>query len=54
MGDDLAIEFQGIYDSEINLSIHWLWDGGIIVRLGDEINGYQAVEHISSAGEILP
>jgi hypothetical protein len=31
---DLAIELQKIYDSEINVEIAWLWDGGIDVALG--------------------
>ncbi len=35
---DLAVELQKIYDSEINVRIGWLWDGGIEVRLGDEVN----------------
>ena len=26
--DDLAIELQKIYDSEINIRIGWLWDDG--------------------------
>jgi hypothetical protein len=39
---DLAAELQKIYDSEINLRIGWPWDGGIDVRLGDEMNGYLA------------
>jgi hypothetical protein len=30
---------QKIYDSEINVRISWLWDGGIDLRLGDEVNG---------------
>ena len=29
---DLADELQKVYDSEINVSISWLWDGGIDVR----------------------
>ena len=29
-------ELQKIYDSEINIRIGWVWDGGIEVRLGDE------------------
>src|SRR5215467_5733060 len=37
---DLTTELQKIYDSEINVSISWLWDGGIDVRLGDEVNGF--------------
>jgi len=32
---DLALELQKIYDSEINIRISWLWDGGIDVMLGD-------------------
>ena len=36
---DLAAELQKIYDSEINVEISWLWDGGIEVRLGDHLNG---------------
>ena len=36
---DLAVELQKIYDSEINVRISWLWDGGIDVMLGDEVNG---------------
>jgi hypothetical protein len=51
---DLAIELQKIYDSEINIEIGWLWDGGIEVRLGDEMSGYLAEENLSSTAEILP
>ena len=25
---DLAVTVQGLYDSEINVTITWLWDGG--------------------------
>jgi len=39
---DLAVELQKIYDSEINISIGWFWDGGITLRLGDEMNGFPA------------
>jgi hypothetical protein len=41
----LEDELQRIYDSEINVRISWLWDGGIDVRLGDEMNGYLAEEN---------
>jgi hypothetical protein len=51
---DLAIELQKIYDSEINLRIGWLWDGGIEIRLGDEVNGFLTQETLPSAVEILP
>jgi len=40
----LEDELQRIYESEINVRISWLWDGGIDIRLGDEMNGYLAEE----------
>jgi hypothetical protein len=52
--DDLAFELQKIYDSEINIRIGWLWDGGIDVSLGDDTNGYHAQENVRSADGILP
>jgi hypothetical protein len=51
---DLANELQKIYDSEINVSIGWMWDGGITVRLGDEIGGYVVEETVVAAADILP
>ena len=51
---DLAFELQKIYDSEINIRIGWLWDGGIDVYLGDGTNGYVAHENLQSAAGILP
>ena len=51
---DLATELQRIYDSEINVSISWLWDGGIDVRLGDAMNGFLAEENVPSTDEIVP
>ena len=50
----LETELQRIYDSEINVRIDWLWDGGIDVRLGDELNGYLAPENASSIDGIVP
>lgn len=35
---------QPLYDSEINFSLSSFWDGGITARLGDEMNGFVAVE----------
>lgn len=32
--------FKALYESEINLSIDWLWDSGIRVKIGDEMNGF--------------
>lgn len=52
--NDLAAELQKIYDSEINIRISWLWDCGIDVRLGDEMNGFLAEENVASADEIVP
>jgi hypothetical protein len=51
---DLAAELQAIYDSEINLEIGWLWDGGIGIRLGDHMSGFLAEETCGSVNEILP
>jgi hypothetical protein len=45
---DLAIELQKIYDSEINIDIGWFWDGGITVRLGDQMNRYLAEENVNT------
>jgi hypothetical protein len=50
----LEKELQKIYDSEINVSISWFWDGGIDVKLGDEMNGYVAEEQLKRIDEILP
>jgi hypothetical protein len=37
--------------SEINASISWLWDGGIVVELGDPLNGYDAEGKVSTVAE---
>jgi hypothetical protein len=51
---ELAAELQRIYDSEINVRISWLWDGGIEVRLGDEMNGFLAEETVPCVADIVP
>jgi hypothetical protein len=51
---DLADELQKIYDSEINIEVSWLWDGGIEVRLGDRLNGFLAEANVPSAADIAP
>jgi hypothetical protein len=48
---DLEEILQALYDSEINVSISWLWDGGIDVALGDELNGYDADGQVSTVAE---
>jgi hypothetical protein len=51
---DMATEMQKIYDSEINIEISWLWDGGIDLRLGDRVNGYEAEENVRSIADVIP
>jgi hypothetical protein len=51
---NLTDELQKIYDSEINVRISWLWDGGIDVWLGDDANGYVAQETVTSVADIAP
>ena len=50
----LAAELQKIYDSEINIEIAWLWDGGIELRLGDHMNGYMAEANVPLVADIVP
>ena len=50
----LEEELQNIYDSESNVSISWLWDGRIDVKLGDEMNGYEAEANLCTVAEIVP
>jgi len=40
-----------LYASEINASISWLWDGGIDVKLGDPLSGYEAEGKASTFAE---
>jgi hypothetical protein len=42
---------QDLYDSEINVAISWLWDGGIDIGLGDELNGYVADGQVRTVAE---
>jgi hypothetical protein len=48
---DLEEILSALYESEINASISWLWDGGIDVGLGDELNGYDAEGQVSTFAE---
>jgi len=52
--EDLAIELQKIYDSEINIRISWLWDGGIDLWLGDDVGGFEATEGVKSVADVVP
>ena len=42
---------QDLYDSEINVAIFWLWDGGIDLGLGDELKGYDADGQVRTVAE---
>ena len=50
---NLADELQRIYDSEINIRISWLWDGGIDVWIGDDLSGYRAQDTVASVADIV-
>lgn len=45
---------QDLYDSEINVAISTLWDGGFDVKLGDHINGYVAESNFDRWGQAEP
>ena len=44
---DVEAILDDLYASEINVEISWLWDGGIDVKLGDQLNGYKAEGKVS-------
>ena len=50
----MQAELQKIYDSEINVSISWFWDGGIDLKLGDDMNGYSAESNVATIREVIP
>ena len=50
----LEQELQKIYDSEINLSISWMWDAGFDLKLGDEFGGFVEEGQVRSVGDVLP
>jgi hypothetical protein len=49
---DLEEILRALYESEINASITWVWDGGIIVDLGDPLNGYDADDKVGTFAEV--
>jgi hypothetical protein len=51
MMPNLEQVLDALYASEINASISWLWDGGIDVKIGDEINGFDAEGSVRTAAE---
>ena len=50
----LEQELQKICDGEISVQIGWFWNGGIEVKLGDEINGYVAETNVPAVAHVLP
>ena len=41
-----------LYASAINVSISWIWDGEIDVKLGDPLNGYKAEGKVGTVTEV--
>ena len=41
-------KLQLLYDSEINFKIETFWDGGFIVMLGDNLNGFKDMATLST------
>jgi hypothetical protein len=50
-GLDVEAILNDLYASEINAAISWLWDGGIDVKLGDPLNGYDAEGKVGTFAE---
>ena len=48
---DLGQVLDRLYQSEINFMIYALWDGGITVKLGDELNGFHAETVVRTSAE---
>jgi hypothetical protein len=46
--------FQALYDSEINFAVSCFWDGGFIVRLGDDMNGWSPEQRVDTWEEVGP
>jgi hypothetical protein len=50
-GLDVEAILNDLYASEINAAISWLCDGGIDVKLGDPLNGYDAEGKVGTFAE---
>ncbi len=48
---ELGTVIDALYASEINCSIASFWDGGIVVKLGDVMNGFRAERECATAAE---
>jgi hypothetical protein len=40
-----------LYDSEINASLSWFWDGGIDVSIGDDLNGFVTGDQVATLAQ---
>jgi hypothetical protein len=49
---DLEEFLISLYASAINVSIAWIWDGDIDVKLGDQLNGYKAEGKVGTVTEV--
>ena len=49
---DLEEILISLYASGINISISWIWDDDIDVKLGDPVNGYKAEGKVGTVTEI--
>jgi len=47
----LSEVLDALYDSEINFSISCFWDNNIDVKLGDQMNGFQAEGNLETAND---
>jgi hypothetical protein len=48
---DLEEILVSLYASAISVSISWIWDGDIDVKLGDPLNGYEAEGKVGTVTE---
>jgi hypothetical protein len=51
---DMSDVPQRLYDSEINFSISCFWDGGFTVKIGDDMNGFDAETTVMKYEDAFP
>jgi hypothetical protein len=49
---DLEEILISLYASAISVSISWIWDGDIDVKVGDPLNGYKAEGTVGTVTEV--
>ena len=49
---DLEEILISLYASAISVSISWIWDGEIDVKLGDPLNGFKAEGKVGTVTEV--